>query len=142
MTQHRIWFATAMSWFALAPAAALAEGMQVEPGQWEFTATTDMPMLPGPKTVTTTRCITEPEVDPDAFMDQARECTVTEVESDATSMRWKMTCANPGGTMTSEASYTSTGTAVNGTMTMNIDVDGQTITMSSTTAGKRLGPCD
>jgi hypothetical protein len=57
-------------------------------------------------------------------------------------MRWKMTCANPGGTMTSDASYTSTGTVVNGTMTMNIDVDGQTITMSSTTAGKRLGPCD
>jgi len=127
----------------LLPATSPAdEGMRVEPGKWEYTATTQNSMMPEPKTMTVTRCITEAETRPESFLDEAQDCELTGIESDASSMRWKMLCTNAGGQMRGETRYTSTGETVSGTTTMTMTAEGHTMTMETRTEGRRIGPCD
>jgi hypothetical protein len=134
-----VWFAAALG--ATIPALATAGGMKIEPGKWRFTATTDMPMSPPPKTLV--ECVTETEVDPDRFMAEVDACTVSDIEMDDTAMSWKLTCTGDrGSTMTGDAVYVTTGTTVSGVMTMKMRVDGQVMTMTSRTDGKRIGDCD
>jgi hypothetical protein len=132
--------ATALAW--LLPAVASAGGMQIEPGRWQFTATARMPMLPEPKTTTMTRCISEAEADPQAFIEDAQSCEISEVESDAVSMRWKMVCTGGGGRMVGESSYTSTGATVSGTTTMSLSANGHAFRIETRSEGRRLGPCE
>lgn len=134
--------ATILTIASLLAAPSFAGGMQVEPGKWEYTTTARNSMMPAPRTMTMTRCITTPEVDPDAFMDEAQDCELTDIESDASSMRWNMVCTNPGGEMRGETHYTSTGATISGTMTMTMSAEGHTMTMETQTEGRRLGPCD
>jgi hypothetical protein len=127
----------------LLPTTSLAgDGMRVEPGKWEYTATTQNSMLPGPKTTTMTRCITAAETSPEAFLDEAQDCELSEIESDAASMRWKMLCTNAAGQMRGETRYTSSGAAVSGTTSMTMTADGHTMTMEIQTEGRRIGPCE
>jgi hypothetical protein len=134
--------ATVLTTAFLLAAPAFAGGMQVEPGTWEYTTTSKNSMMPGPRTMTMTRCITTPEVDPEAFMEEAQDCELTDIESDASSMHWKMVCTHPGGVMRGETHYTSTGATIRGTMTMTMTAEGQTMTMETQTEGRRLGACD
>lgn len=120
----------------------LAEGMQVQPGKWEFTATSVMPMMPMPNTVVETECVTESEIQPEMFLDYVEGCTIQESETDAASMRWKVTCATTGGRMDGEGSARSTGTTVRGGMTLLMNFGGQQMTMRHDWEGKRIGPCD
>ena len=40
--------------------SALADGIPIEPGEWEVTTTMEMPMLPAPRVQTHTQCIELP----------------------------------------------------------------------------------
>jgi len=123
---------------------AHAAGMSVEPGKWEFKIRFTMPAPMGgaPRERVETHCVEEAEISPEKFMEESQECTLSDVKSDATSMSWTVTCPNPSGTMTGKARYQSTGTTVNGTMTMGMAVNGQNFEMTHAWDGKRLGPCD
>jgi len=121
---------------------AQAAGMRVEPGKWEFTTTSRMPMLPSPETSVDTQCVTESEVRPETFLSDSDGCELKDAASDASSMRWTIECRHPEGRMTGNASMTSTGASVEGTMTMQVDVGGQSTRFEQTWRGRRLGPCE
>ena len=121
---------------------SLAEGMQVEPGKWEFTTRVVAPMMPTPITTVETECVTRSEIRPQMFLRDIGGCTLEQSEADAVSMRWKMTCMNPSGRVDGEGSAHSTGTTVRGAMSLLMHANGQQMSMTHNWEGKRVGPCD
>ncbi len=121
---------------------ALAEGMKVDPGKWEFRSTSKTPMGPAPVPETTTECITESEMDPDEFLDEAKGCSVVEKDVASDKMTYVMSCDGPTGPMTGRAVFRSTGSTVKGGMKMQVDFNGQPMTFETTWEGKRVGDCE
>ncbi len=122
--------------------AALAEGMKVEPGKWEFRTTSKAPMQPQPETRVSTTCIEKPEITPETFMRDSKDCSVSGAETTATSMKWKVSCPNPHGQVNGHAEFTSAGEAVEGSMQMTMSFGSQSMSMEQRWEGKRLGACD
>lgn len=121
---------------------ALAEGMKVEPGKWEFTSSSKTPMGASPMPKATTECITESEMDPDEFLKDADGCSVVEKDVSSDKMSYVMSCAGPTGPMVGRAVFTSTGSTVKGGMKMEIDFNGQPMTFETKWEGERVGDCD
>lgn len=120
---------------------ALAGGMKVSPGKWEFRSSAQQPMGGGSKTEVTTQSVSNSEMTPERFMRDAKGCTVTDTETTGAMMRWKMSCAGTGGQSTGDAEFTSTGTAIRGAMNMMMQFGGQQMTFARTWEGKHVGPC-
>ena len=121
---------------------ALAEGMKVDPGEWEFTSTSKVPMGAAPIPKSTTECITESEMDPDEFLKDADGCSIVEKDVSSDRMSYVMSCPGPAGPMTGRAVFTSTGSTVKGGMKVQFDMNGQPMTFETTWEGKRVGDCD
>ena len=135
---HAIWIAGVL---ALA-SPALADGMEVKPGKWEFKTTSQSPMAPAPKTQVETHCVTESKLDPATFMRNSNGCRLSDTQASSSSMSWKMACKAHGGQMTGDASFRSTGTTLSGTMKMAMSFQGQKMSFEQQWEGKHLGPCD
>ena len=139
MTRVALGFGAAV---ILVTGAAWADGMKVEPGRWEFETTTKQPFAPQPMTRTSTECIAEAEIDPSTFAKEARSCTISDIQTDGDSMKWKIVCSEGGGTMTGTGSAISTGASVTGSMNMVMQMAGQTMEIKSEWKGKRVGECE
>ena len=118
-------------------APALASGMKVDPGKWEFRSSS----MQGGEQVSV-ECVTQTEMSPELFLKDSQGCTLADAKSDASSMQFKMSCASPGGKMTGEARFESTGKAIEGTMAMAMNVAGRQMTFERSWTGKRIGDCD
>jgi hypothetical protein len=127
---------------ALAPLAALAQGL--EPGQWEFTTTMTMEGMPKPQSATVQRCITKADAqNPESWAGRGdarqSECKVDITEKGASRLRWEIRCP--------KQNMTGTGTARMGKGSMESDqvmkgtLNGRAFEMRMKTAGKRLGAC-
>ena len=123
---------------ALAPPSQGA-GMQIKMGEWEFRNWGE-PDLANQGEIVERTCVDEPEMTPEKFSQEA-PCELIDPKSDASSMSWKLRCDMPGGSMRGDASFRSTGTSVEGAMTMTMDASGHSMTMTRHWRGKRLGPC-
>jgi hypothetical protein len=107
---------------------ALAAGPKLKPGKWEFVTTSKMPMMPQPRTETSTDCITEENVDPtEQFVD---------------TMKWAMECRTGEGVMNGTGRLTANGTTANGGMEMKFSAQGMDMTIETEWKGKRIGDCD
>ena len=126
---------------SVARPAAATEAMAVETGQWEFTTTAASPMGGAPKTTKDVTCIDEADMTPERFLGGMPGCTISDAQVSDSAMQWSMQCPAPGGQMTGNASFTSTGTTVDGSMTMTAQMGGASMEMSTTWKGKRLGDC-
>jgi hypothetical protein len=122
----------------------LAEGIPVEPGQWEITTTMTMPMLPAPQTMTVEECFKDEIMDMDdmATDDLDPNCVFDLGQVDDTSMQWTIDCPVEGGTMHAEWVATSGGDTVEGEGKMTMSVAGQTMDMQMNWTGKRVGECN
>lgn len=130
--------------------AASAQGLSVEPGEWETTTAftgkvTAQGMtfnLPGNET-TSTNCITEE----DAAMkpeDMAGEtCTASNVKSSGNSVSFDIDCSQEGSSMTGTMQTTAgpDGKSVTGKMTMTGSQEGSTVDMTGNYSGKWIGTC-
>jgi hypothetical protein len=127
----------------LLPVAAHAAGMKIEPGRWEFRSTSNLPMMLGKPPVVTTRCLSAGEVSPDTFLKdvQIEGCAVVESRADATSLRWKVSCKQPGGAFSGAAEFTSTGTAVRGVLKVTLPDAIMPLDFEQAWEGRRLGAC-
>jgi hypothetical protein len=125
----------------LAATMAAADGVRMEPGRWEFRSTAQMPMGMQPRSMVTTECVTEAEIDPRRYMKHAAGCNLTDLEGNERSMTWNVSCPGPQGQMTGHGELHSSGASVNGKMTMSMTHQGQAMEMAVTWEGKRLGPC-
>jgi len=129
---------------AIASSPLLADGIPVEPGQWEITTTMTMPMLPAPQTMTVEECFKDDIMDMDdmATDDLDPECVYDLGQVDGATMKWNIDCpVEGGGTMHAEWVATSGGDTVEGEGNMSISVAGQSMEMNMTWTGKRIGEC-
>jgi hypothetical protein len=124
--------------------ALAGDGPTLKPGKWEFTTTTEVPMLPEPKTTTKTECVKEEKTDPLAAFTKTEDCKVTDRTVNGNSMKWKVECGKGDDSPKVEGSgeLTAGDTNVEGKMEMVSNLGGQEMRFKSSWKGKRLGDCD
>jgi hypothetical protein len=124
--------------------AAWSDGIPVEPGLWETTTTINVPMMPQPQVQTTTQCMEKSEMNMDDVgtegMDRACEFQMDQV--DGNTMKWSVDCPVEGGTSHGEWVATSEGASVTGNGTLTIAFQGQSMEMTMSWLGKRIGDCN
>jgi hypothetical protein len=122
---------------------ALAEGIPVEPGLWKMTSTVHMPMLPQPRVTTATECMEKSEITMDEVGggDMDPNCTFDMAQVDGNTMKWSVDCPVEGGTSHGEWQATSGGDTVTGEGSLTMSFQGQTMEMTMTWEGQRIGAC-
>ncbi len=120
-----------------------ADTLPITPGLWEITGTTTNPFL-GSRTYTNQECMTEFKFDPKEMMEGMPKdaCSVNTNLSGKT-MSYDMQCNIDGGTMTGNGSFTVSGdgNSATGKMVMNGSFGGESMEMTVTSEGKRIGDC-
>ena len=124
-------------------ASAIAEGVSIDPGEWEMTSTITMSMMPQPQTTTVKECIKEPELNPEDFnMDEDNPCNISEVVIDGDTASWSINCPTEGGpVMEGRWEFTSGGDTISGSGSMTADYAGQAMSIDMSWTGKRIGDC-
>ena len=142
MRIHRL-ISIGLGAYLLLPASSMAaEAISIEPGMWEITTKMTTSMFPQPRVETTQECMKDSEIGPDDLVpDDGGDCTITESKVSGNSMDWTMQCNSPGGVMTGGGNFTSKGNSGHGNMSMNMNIEGQSITMEMAWEGKRTGSC-
>ena len=120
-----------------------ADGIPVEPGLWEMSSTMNMPMLPQPRVTTTTECMKESEISMDDMggEDMDPNCQFEMAQVDENTMKWSFDCPVDGGTSHGEWEATSSGDSVTGNGVITMSFQGQTMEMTMSWQGKRIGDC-
>ena len=120
-----------------------AEGLSIEPGQWEMTMTMTMSMMPQPQTTTVSECMTEDVLSPENFnMDKDNPCDITNVTFEGKTARWSINCPTEGGPpMKGQWEITSNGDSLTGNGSMSANFSGQEMSFTMNWDGKRVGDC-
>lgn len=123
---------------------ATAEGVSINPGQWEMTTTMTMTMMPQPQTTTTVQCLEDAELDPESFnMDKDNPCDISEVVFDGNNARWSINCPTDiGMAMQGQWEFTSSGDSITGSGSMSAEFGGQKMGFNMNWVGKRIGDCE
>lgn len=121
----------------------LAEGVSLDPGQWEMTTTMTMSMMAEPKTTTELECITESELDPADFnMGDDSPCDINDLVVDDNTASWAISCSVMGGMeMEGQWEFTSNGDTIEGTGEMGGEMAGMRVDFKMEWSGKRVGDC-
>ena len=122
---------------------AFAEGVSINPGQWEMTMTMEMSMMPQPQVHSSTECMKESEISPEDFnMDQNTPCDITDVAIDGNTARWSISCPAQGGmVMEGQWEFTSSGDSIVGNGSMSAETAGMNMDFKMDWEGKRIGDC-
>ncbi len=137
---------------AMTATPAFSEAFRMQPGEWENTTEMTMTMVMNGQSMNfpvpaeaTTECVTEEDAtfDPESLADES--CTISNVQQNARTLSFEMTCAQDGTAMNGkmEASLNEAGTAITGTMTMagtNAQMGGQ-MTITGNISSTRIGDC-
>ncbi|MDH3786933.1 MAG: DUF3617 domain-containing protein [Xanthomonadales bacterium] len=120
-----------------------AEGIPVEPGLWKMTSTVTMPMLPQPRVTTMTECMTKSEISMDEVGggDMDPNCSFEMSQVDGNTMKWTVDCPVEGGTSHGEWQATSGGDTVTGEGLLTVSFQGQSMDMTMSWQGERIGEC-
>ena len=143
--------ALAAGLFALAASPALAERMEVLPGQWENANTMSISMNMGgqPMTIpaqthTSSQCVTPEEAVLDLSDITQEGCRVENLRETSSSVSFDMFCNNDGVTMTGnmEMAVSADRKSVSGQMTMQGEHPSMgTMSMSGEFSGRHTGDC-
>jgi hypothetical protein len=122
---------------------ALADGIPVEPGLWEMTSTMTMPMLQEPRVTAVTECMQKSEISMDDMGGDGMDpnCSFDMNQVDGNTMKWSFDCPVEGGTSHGEWEAVSEGDSVSGKGLITMSFQGQTMEMTMSWAGRRIGDC-
>jgi len=116
----------------------------LEPGEWEFNAVTNSPLLPGGQSSVFRRCIKKEDADnPERWMarqSQAGPCQLTPGEKTEDSMQWDVSCPKTNMRGHGVARLTGRGTVVSD-LWMTGEFQGYRVESYTKTSGRRVGPC-
>ena len=138
-----------------------AEGPRIEPGEWEITTTMEMSMLPEPKVITKTDCISAEQAksDPLAALVEEGHCTVLSQEESGNSIVFEIECAGDSSMPVKTrgtGEFTGDGKTLSGSMDSTTELPempdmpgvagmptmGGQVAMSQQWTGRYLGPCN
>lgn len=128
----------------LAGAVAGADGISIQPGLWEMTSTVQMPMMPEPRVTTETQCMDKEVISFDDLQSDQMDprCTFESAQVEDKTMKWSFVCpVENGGTSRGDWQATSYGDRVEGGGTVSMTMQGQTMELTMSWTGKRVGPC-
>ena len=124
-----------------------AETPDLEPGEWRMQNRITFeggPPMPE-QNQENTECLTREQIEegPDQLLeDPEGNCEVTELEQDASSMRYTMSCAMEGGEdMTMDGEMKFLGDRMEGGYTGEMSAGGETMRMKMEVTGERVGDC-
>jgi hypothetical protein len=126
----------------LLPACAFAEGLKIEPGQWQFTIVTPNPRGGPPDRRISNDCLREGEMKPQFFTAGMQGCTVADTHADESWMTWTMECPSSAGRATGKGSLRSSGTTISGWVEVLMKVNGANYSSKSSWEGRRTGICN
>ena len=118
-------------------AAALAAG---DDESWEMSVKMDMPGMAMPAVKHTTCLPKGGAYKPDSGP-KDKNCQMTDVKVSGNTTSWKMQCAGKE-PMTASGEMTRTADTMNGSMKMNMMMQGQSMQMTQIMSGRRVGNCD
>lgn len=127
----------------LFPTILFAEGLQIKPGMWEITSTSENSMMGGARTRTTKKCMAESEFDPISQMEgiDKEQCKTT-TKVNGNKMDYTIECNLPdSGNYTGKGTFISHGDTMDSVMDMQGTAEGHTIAMKISAKGKRVGDC-
>ena len=141
MKLHLVLSSLAVVFFA---GNASAEGLSIEPGQWDMTMTMTMSVMPTPQTTTVSECMTEDVLNPENFnMDKDNPCDITDVNFEGNTASWSINCPTEGGPpMEGHWKMTSSGDSLTGNGSMAANFSGQEMSFTMNWTGKRIGDCE
>lgn len=135
-----------------------AAGPSIEPGKWELTTTMEMSMLPEPRVITKSECISREKAESDplaALMDQGN-CIVLSREESGDSIAFEVECTGDSSmpiTSRGKGELTADGKTLSGRIDTTTEMPdmpnvpgmaqmGGKVTMSMQWTGSYLGPYD
>lgn len=117
-------------------------GIKAKVGKWKFDATSTNPVTGRSDTHSSTDCLKDGDVDPRKFMEEAQECTVSDVQTTESSMDWQIRCVFEGGSMSGEGHFETVDKSASGFVKGRVDAGAHTMNFEHRYAGTWLGPCD
>jgi hypothetical protein len=134
--------AVAFFLFLLAAGGGSApDTLHMRAGAWEITTITTMPMMPSPRTTTSTECVTDEAFDPRTLMEDAKDCRVTRQSVKGNTMTWSMECVGEEARMGGRGEFTVEDTTAHGSMQMELGGGGPMLEMKTSWTAKHVGPC-
>ena len=137
---HAIRFTLVTTTLAATCAVAAPPG-GMRPGLWETTITSNMA---GGKPISTRACVTAQQLeDPKGTlpkMDANMKCEQLDYKTSGSTVSWKMRCTGEV-PMEGSGQMTAGPESYSGKMDMTMKMQGQSMSMSQTMAGKRVGDC-
>jgi Protein of unknown function (DUF3617) len=112
-----------------------------DPGEmWEITTRMEIAGMPMAMPAHTNKICLGKQASDDQFVPKNEDCKVTESRRSGNTQRYKMVCTgkNP---MTGEGEITHTRDAYNGRMRLTGKMEGESMDMTQTFSGKKLGDC-
>ena len=122
--------------------AGRAEAFRMEPGLWRFTTITHMSFSSQQKSETHTECVT-PDTADDVLKGLAGDCKIEDRTETPEGLKWKMKCQDKPSDppMRGTADIATHGDTLDGTMDMQLELEGHRMTFKTTWKGRRLGDC-
>jgi hypothetical protein len=135
--------ATYLAAMLLAMQSATAnDTVTITPGLWESTVTIESSFMPAMPPQTTQECVQKSTYDIRNMLRDQGECRITETSLSGAALRWKMSCRTAGGPQANgQGEVVSHGDRIEGNMTMDMSMQGQSITLKTIWTGKRIGDC-
>ena len=126
---------------ALCLAGAASAAPDVQPGLWETTVTTEMPGMPMAIPPMTTRsCIQDTDLVPDTRQ-PGQECELIEHSVEGNRVSWQIRCSSEGTIIIGNGELTYAGDTYTGEVRMNMQQGGQSMQMTQSLQGRRIGEC-
>ena len=127
----------------LLSARVFAADPSLNPGKWQATITTEMPLITQPARQDVTQCIAAGNTGPVDRMVKDGNCTITKREVSGNSLRWEMQCKSRSGPPAiGTGVFSSDGDSGTARMEMTSTFQGKPLKTTTTWTGKRIGPCD
>jgi hypothetical protein len=125
----------------------LAEVPKAKPGKWSFKTTVTIPMMPEPRVISDTKCITEEEANRDHLTEMLKEskCTILKREESDDTVEFEVECEGDMGVKTKgKGHFTTDGTTMTGEIEiiMNMAEGNQSMTMTQKWEAKWIGDCE
>lgn len=120
-----------------------AAGVEIQPGKWEMTSKTVMPMLSQPRVDQRTQCIQQSTFDPMQAFSKVEECQVNVVEQTSNRLKMNVSCAGEGmPPLSGNLVFEYTKSTMNGQMHLETMMQGMPFIVDTTITGARVGECD
>lgn len=133
---------------AALPFAALADTPNVEPGLWEYTATTAIeggPISLPPNENVYRQCLTQEDLqEPDFLMSDMDECQISDLQVGRDGMSYNMVCTETesGSSVAMQAEASFLGDRMTGTMNGEMETPMGVMTMVVSQEGRRISDCE